>query len=114
MAVTLFSRAATAFLLWAFGEVVVRERHIPRALRIFRATLEEYDLDPDSIAPQVYEALIGEIIERARFRDSDGELRWKHLMAEILLVGECVSSAVNERPMADKRIRDILLLHRLI
>lgn len=114
MALTTFSRAATAFVTLLFGKVVVRERHLPRARRIFKATLEENDCNPHFLPEQAEEALMTEIIERARMRDPSQELRWKHLIAEIVAVGEQVCSALKERPVEDKRVRDILTVHRLI
>lgn len=111
---TWFSRAATNFLMSIFGRVAVQPHRLARAQRIFKATLEENGLDPSCLPEPAYEGLMAEIIERARNRDLNEVLRWKHLIGEILAVSEMVCSALKGVAIEDKRIRDILILHKTI
>ena len=83
---TWFIRSASRLLACLFGRVEVRPHHFPRALRIFKAILEENDLNPDYLPEPAYDALMTEVFERARIRDANEVLRWKHLLSEIILI----------------------------
>jgi hypothetical protein len=114
MAMTWFSRSASRLLACIFGRVEVRPYHFPRALRIFRAILEENDLNPDYLPEPAYDALMTEVFERARIRDANEVLRWKHLLSEIILTGEMVCSTLKGTVIEDQRVRSILILHKVI
>lgn len=107
------SRAGMRVFVWLFGHVEVQPHRYARALGLFKALIKENDFNPDDLSARAHDGLVTEALERARSRDPDGVLRWKPMIAEIVSVNEIVCTALGGKPIADKRIRDILALHEI-
>ena len=112
MAITWLSKLATQIFVWGCGNAAVPEWRLPRARRILKAYIEENELNPDYLQEGIYDSLITEIVDRASVLDPSGVLRWKHLLPTIISVGKSVCDYLNNEPINDKRITDILLLNK--